>query len=126
MRFSVLMALNYFVLIQGLIRIHTNFYLLEPYMVSFMYACLIFVIFMLLNNNLRIGKISQGLADMSYSVYLLHGVIGLYLLPHLTSLFNYELSLLFTLITVFLTCYIQFKLIEQPSQKLAKKLLAKN
>lgn len=93
-------------------------------MVSFIYACALFVILMLLNDRIHLGKISQGLADMSYSIYLLHGSIGLFLLSYLNPLMGYTPSLILTILIVLLACYVQFKLIEQPSQYVAKKILS--
>ncbi|WP_158805825.1 acyltransferase [Acidisoma sp. L85] len=48
----------------------------HSYLISFAYACMVFVLFFHFNPRLRSGPVLRFLAASSFAVYLVHGVIG--------------------------------------------------
>lgn len=114
-------VVNYFMLVLGLETIHSQFYVPgNSYMVSFFYACAIFLIALYFNMNIRINKTVKLISESSYSLYLTHGFVGLYLLNALVPFYGYSISILITLIIVLTVAIISWRLIERPSQNIAR------
>jgi peptidoglycan/LPS O-acetylase OafA/YrhL len=65
------------VILYGIETIHQSFLpASNSYLISFAYACMVFVLFFHFNPRLRSGPVLRFLAASSFAVYLVHGVIG--------------------------------------------------
>jgi peptidoglycan/LPS O-acetylase OafA/YrhL len=74
---AVSLAACFGVILYGIESIHTVFLpASNSYLISFAYACVLFVLFFHFNARLRSGPILRFLAASSFAVYLVHGVIG--------------------------------------------------
>ena len=75
------------------------------------------------------SKIGSFLGDISYSVYLLHSVVGSAYVNFMSHRFNEPLGQFFVILSgiliTILSAYIYWKLIEKPSQRLAQKIKLK-
>ncbi|MBI5640858.1 MAG: acyltransferase [Nitrospirae bacterium] len=115
---------TYFVLVKGLLTIHTGFYSPEnSYGVSFIYAYLTFLLFMVLEKYVRTDNIFGFFSNVSYSLYLYHGDIGFLLLTILYPLTGFTFAITITTALIMGMSYLSFRLIEKPSQNYARKLL---
>ena len=76
------------------------------------------------------NRFANRFGDISYSLYLTHGLIGgnvIYLLFHYaTSLFEKVMLVLLSILISFVFSYIFWKVVENPAKKLSKKLFYKN
>jgi peptidoglycan/LPS O-acetylase OafA/YrhL len=123
-RFALLLAANWFVFADALGAIYVDkLPAATSYGVSVLYACLIFVILMLINERLRLPKILNFYAKISYSLYLLHEPLGEALLGTLSPKLGYGWSIAITFLLVTLLSYLAWLWVEQPSQTAAKGLL---
>lgn len=119
--FALLTMFNYYIIMKGIISIHSNFY--QPYNsygVTFIYSYFIFTIAMISNEWLRENIVVRCLgyfSKISYSLYLIHGTIGFFLLDILMPRIGYSLALLLTVFTVIFCSHFMYLLIEKPSQE---------
>ncbi len=93
------------------------------YAVSMAYAIAIFVFVLILNNRLYFPRFLEMIADSSYSLYLLHPVVGFYVLDVLTPHMPLTLSILIATIVSIVVAFLSHKFIEEPSRKSARNLL---
>lgn len=124
--FALLSIFNYIILTYGIKMIFTNFYdSTNSYGVSFLYAYLLFVVFMLLENRIRLNRICSFFSNISYSLYLNHGTIGALIITVLYPFLGYSFSLLLALsVTIFIS-FLSFRFVEEPSRKFARYLVKK-
>ena len=119
--FALLTMFNYYIMMKGIILIHSNFYQSSnSYGVTFVYSYFIFTIAMISNEWLRENIVVKSLSyfsRISYSLYLIHGTIGFFLLKNLMPRIGYPLALLVTVITVVFCSHWVHRLIEKPSQE---------
>lgn len=121
----ILSLIQYYLIFRGIRDIHSQFFAPDnSYFVSFMYALLLFIIALLLNNKLRTSNIISRLADLSYSIYLNHG-LGILLLTVLYPYVGYFTALIITLLFIYVICHFVHKYIEHPSRILARRMLKK-
>lgn len=108
----------------ALVKINTNFYINQPYMVSCVYAIAIFAIVLFTKDIFKTPKPLLMISNMSYSLYLNHGLIGhevfFFLYNHYKV--NYFGSLMVTLCVVFLCSYLFYIFIEKPFIRVARRL----
>jgi peptidoglycan/LPS O-acetylase OafA/YrhL len=71
------------------------------------------------------SKVLSFLADISYSLYLLHIPVGMFTLILLHEVVPYELSLLLAVSLSIFASYLSWKYIEKPSQNIARRILPK-
>jgi peptidoglycan/LPS O-acetylase OafA/YrhL len=105
----------------GIREIHTNFLPLNnSYLLSFIVAVGVFVIAMLV--NLRPSRAILFSAQISYSLYLVHGPVGFAVLG-LSMHWGvpYSISLCLAIAAVFGVAYALNRLVERPSQRLARR-----
>ena len=98
---------------------------LSDYGVSYAFAWLAFVALLLLNDRLRLGRLSLFFSRISYSLYLNHGGMGLICLTLLYPVLGYPVSLLVSFLVVVAISYSSFRWVEVPSQRLARSLTSR-
>ncbi|MFO1322768.1 MAG: acyltransferase [Burkholderiales bacterium] len=94
------------------------------YGVSYLLAWLCFVCFLLLDDRIRLGRVSDFFSRISYSLYLNHGGLGLMAITLLFPFLGYPLSLLVAFGLVVAVSAASWRYVEVPSQRLAKRLTA--
>jgi peptidoglycan/LPS O-acetylase OafA/YrhL len=126
-KFALLTILNYYIIVKGIISINSNFYLsTNSYGVTFIYSYFIFIIAMISNKWLRENNMVTSLSyisKISYSLYLIHGTIGFFLLDFLMPRIGYSLAFLLTVSIVIFCSHWTYRLIEKPSQEFGIKFL---
>lgn len=105
----------------GIREIHVGFRPLNnSYLLSFIFALSLFVVAMLI--NLKPVRLVSFSAEISYSLYLVHGPVG-YLVLALGSHLGlpFSVSLLLAIAAVFVVAVALNRLVERPSQALARR-----
>ncbi|HBG46916.1 MAG TPA: hypothetical protein DDW94_08000 [Deltaproteobacteria bacterium] len=95
------------------------------YAASYGLAYLIFVLAVFFEPRIRLGPIFKFISDRSYSIYLFHGTIGVFLIGSLYAIIGIHLTLILAFSAIFLCCHLAYKFVEKPSQVLARKLLGR-
>ncbi len=91
--------------------------------VSLMYAIAIFVIALLLTDFIPEGRTLKTFADMSYSTYLLHDIVGIVVLQRVVAVWHsMTLGFVLALVATFVTSWLMFRTVERPSQRLARRI----
>ncbi len=121
--FILLLILQFGLIQWGIRTIHTQFLPVgNSYLINFSFALGIFAV-LAMSNMKAIEGFPKRVAEMSYSLYLLHGSIGIGVLNILTQHFSFLPSLAIALAATLLAAYLSFRFIEKPSQKLARRLI---
>lgn len=97
---------------------------LSAYGVSYAYAWISFVVLLLLDSRIRLGRIMEFFSRISYSLYLNHGGLGLLALTLLYPWTGYPLGLLLVFAAVVAISAASWRWVEVPSQRLARRLTA--
>jgi exopolysaccharide production protein ExoZ len=114
----------YAVWVAGLHSIHSAFYPPEnSFGISLVLAYGLFTAALLLEEHLQVPRGLQFYANISYSLYLNHGLLGGVLLELMVPKLGYSWALLLTLAGVSAVCYGGWKYIELPSQRLGRRIL---
>ena len=93
---------------------------LSDYGVSYGLAWLAFVVLLVLDDRLRLGRVSDFFSRISYSLYLNHGGLGLLALTLLYPVLGYSAALALTLPAVVAISAASYRWVEVPSQRLAR------
>ncbi|GAB1388155.1 MAG: hypothetical protein AMXMBFR78_24380 [Rubrivivax sp.] len=121
-----LAALTYAVLLMGLRAIHSAFLPLEnSYLTSFAWALAVFLMAWHLGDRLRPGRAVQWLATTSYSVYLLHGIVGFFMLEWLTPRLGYGMALALAIAAIGGAVLLVHYGIERPTLAMGHRLAAR-
>jgi peptidoglycan/LPS O-acetylase OafA/YrhL len=96
-------------------------YDLSDYGVSYALAWLAFLVFLLIDDKLRLGKVSSFFSRISYSLYLNHGGLGLVALTLLYPWLGYPAALALTFLLVVAISAASYRWVEAPSQRLARR-----
>lgn len=97
-------------------------YTFTDYAVSYAYAWLIFVALVLLNDRIRLGRVSNFFSRISYSLYLNHGGLGILALTLLVPRLGYEASLVLAFAMVVAISAASHRWVELPAQRWARRL----
>lgn len=100
-------------------------YTVEGYAISYGLAYIVFATVFRLEGFIRPGAILSHMAKISYSTYLLHGCIGLFILDNLYPLIGYLLSLVTALVFIFTASHFSHRFVEAPTQRLARELIGR-
>jgi peptidoglycan/LPS O-acetylase OafA/YrhL len=123
-QYVVLASAGYIVTIYGIRSIHTAYLpASNSYMVSFSYAFAAFVIGLLLEGFIRVPRFLRFTAEISYSLYLFHGIVGFLVLDIVAPDLNLTLSIALASIAAYAVAFVSYKFVEQPSQALARRML---
>lgn len=82
----------------------------------------IFVVALLAENRMRQVRLVRFLADRSYSLYLLHGLVGYAVLNVVYPVAGFSLALLAGVVATFLFVEAGFRFVERPGMRLARRL----
>jgi peptidoglycan/LPS O-acetylase OafA/YrhL len=122
--FSIGLLGNWAVFLYATLSIHSEFYPPEnSYAISTLYAYGVFVLLLVLNERLRVPKLVQFYSNLSYSLYLYHGLIGYLVLAALYPLAGFTIALAATVLAVTGVSYCSWRYVELPSQHAARHLL---
>jgi peptidoglycan/LPS O-acetylase OafA/YrhL len=72
------------------------------------------------NSTIRTPSVVRFLAERGYSIYLFHGPVGLVILDHLYGRLPFSVVLLLTFAGVLVVVELVYRLVERPSQRLAR------
>ncbi len=97
---------------------------LSGYGVSYLLAWLVFVILLLLDSHIRLGRVTTFFSRISYSLYLNHGGLGLLAITLLYPWLGYPTSLALAFAGVVAVSAASWRYVELPSQRLARRLTA--
>lgn len=97
---------------------------MTDYGVSFLLAWLAFVVLLLLDDRIRLGRVATFFSRISYSLYLNHGGLGLLMLTVLYPWLGYPASLAIVFAIVVAISAASWRYVELPSQRLARRLTA--
>jgi len=115
------LAAAYAVFLWGVRTIHPDFLpVTNSYLVSIAYALLLFV--GLLHIRLPERRLVRFLSDTSYSVYLLHGIVGWAVLGALMTRAPLTVAIPLAAAASLAASFATYLLIERPSQRLARRL----
>ena len=120
--FLLSLLVNYYLAVKCIAMYNPQLYEETPFMVSFVYALALFIITMLLNENIKGHKIIDYLSIRSYSIYLTHMMYGglIYsFINGLTSNFTIQFSIVFTF--CLLIASLHYRFIEYPIVMFSKK-----
>lgn len=121
-----LLALAHLALVLGLRHIHVQFLPLDnSYLVSFLFALVVFLLAWAVNDRLRPGPVIRALADTSYSVYLFHGIVGFYLLDRWVPHLGLPAALALTVPVMFAFVLLVHHTVERPLLAQARRLAAR-
>ncbi|MFI4966974.1 MAG: acyltransferase family protein [Caulobacterales bacterium] len=105
----------------GLRSMQPNFLpMTNSYLVSVAYALLLFVA--LLHIRLPEQRVVRFLSDTSYSMYLLHGIVGWGVMLALMRRAPLSVAITAAAAASLAASYVTYRLVEQPSQRLARRL----
>lgn len=123
-QFVVFSVINYYIMIKDTIIFNPTYYEAgNLYGVSFVYAYLLFIIALLLNEKIILSKSIKFIANISYSLYLNHSTVGGVILSMLYVKIGFSLAFICAIIMVFLFGYISYRFIERPSIKFISTLI---
>ena len=117
---AAFLAANYLLTILGLYLYDKRYLSGEPYLVSFVYA--MFVFLMLPKLELKENKVISFLADISFSVYLLHMDIGGLVMSLFENRIRYTFAVCISLAAVLLCSTAFCYFVEKPIRHLVRRL----
>jgi peptidoglycan/LPS O-acetylase OafA/YrhL len=111
----------YGIFLMGLRTMQPNFLpLTNSYLVSVFYALLLFVA--LLHARLPERRLVRFLSDTSYSMYLLHGIVGFMVMQALMHRTPLSVAILLAVGASLAASCLTYRFVETPSQRLARRL----
>ena len=118
---------TYLVTVFGIRRIHTDFLPANnSYLISAGFAFAIFVFALMFEASIRVPRAIAETSEISYSLYLLHGVVGFFVLDELVGRVPFTAAIVIAFAVSFGASYLSHRFIEQPSQRLARSLLTRD
>lgn len=123
--YAVLAIATYVITVYGIRTIHTLYYPADnSYMISFAYAFTVFVAGLLLEAIIRVPRFIRFSSDISYSLYLFHGIIGFLVLDIVARRLNLTLSIALAFGAAMGIAYLSYRFVEKPSQTIARRMIA--
>jgi len=123
--FLLLSVGAYLAFVYGLRHINTTFVpVSNSYVVSVFYAYAIFAAVLVFGSGLEPGRFIGFWSRTSYSVYLLHGTIGVLVLDLLINRVPFTLAIIAAVLAIAVVCAAAQRWIERPPQRLARRLLS--
>ena len=106
-------GVNIFSLIIGLYIFNRKYYITEKYLISFIYAMFMLIIFYIFNNKFKENKIVNFICKISYSLYLLQMTFGGYFMSLLENEINFSIAYVIVLSILILLSWIFNIIIEK-------------
>lgn len=97
----------------------------HAYDLNLAYGFVVFLVALVLESRLRPVRLVGFLADRSYSLYLMHGLVGYAVLNVLYPVVGFPLALLAGVVATFLFVEAGFRCVERPGMRLARRLAAR-
>ncbi|HEY4708175.1 MAG TPA: acyltransferase [Thermodesulfobacteriota bacterium] len=94
------------------------------YIISYGLAYVIFATTVFLELKIKLNSLARHISKISYSLYLFHGGIGIFIVTSYHSVLGYPLSLAVALLIIVPMCTLSYRFIEKPSQDLARQLVS--
>ena len=124
--FAVLTGAAYVVALFGIRRIHTAFLPADnSYMISVGFAFAVFVAALALEDSIRVPRSLSFVSDVSYSLYLLHGVVGFFVLDQLVGRISFTAALVVAFAAGLGAAYVAHRFVERPSQQVARWVISR-
>ncbi|BAN01264.1 acyltransferase family protein [Ilumatobacter coccineus] len=124
--YAVFTLATYLVVVFGIRRIHTAFSPADnSYMISVGFAFALFVVALLFEESIRVPAAIARTSEISYSLYLVHGVIGFYVLDVLVGRVPFTAAIVVAFAVAYAVAWASHRFVELPSQRLARSLLAR-
>ena len=124
--YAALSVATYVVAVFGLRRIHTAFLPADnSYLISATIAFAIFVAALTFEESIRIPRAISFTSTISYSLYLLHGAIGFFVLDELVGRIPFTLAIVVAVVVSIAASWVSYRLVEAPSQRAARWILAR-
>lgn len=121
--FLVLTAASWVMFVRGLEIVHPEFLpATNSYGATLALTWAIFVFALLSEHRLRPNRAVAYVASRSYSVYLLHGPLGLLVLDSLGAHVPYTVALIVALAVVAAASEASYRIVETPSRRLARRV----
>lgn len=115
--------INYYLMIKNTMLFNIQYYAEgNSYGVSFMYAYLIFIIALLLNDRIKINRSINFISNISYSLYLNHSTVGGLVLSELYIKFGFSVAFICAFCCSVCVAFMSYRFIEIPLMKKAKKI----
>ncbi|MEW9699978.1 acyltransferase family protein [Paenibacillus sp. SI8] len=116
--------INYYLVIKNIAFFYPQYYIDKSYGVSLLYAYLIFIVCMLLNDKLKMNRFTTAVSEMSYSLYINHMPYGFFILslmyPYVQRQ-GYTLQFIIAVAVISLVSYVKYRFIEKTFISLGKK-----
>lgn len=126
--FFALFLATYVAALTGIQLIHKVFLPIDnSYLINFTYAYFIFFLFLIFKEKLKVPPFAQLLADSSYSIYLLHGTVGITVIVLASKYIESKSGIVVFLTSLsaaalsILASWLFFRLVERPSIKAARR-----
>lgn len=125
--FALLSGACWVTFVQYLRHLRPEFYdAMNSYGISVGLAYAIFVIALLLDDHITIPAPVRFMSDISYSLYLTHGIVGFFVFDVMLTKYqlSFTASLLVAIALSVATAYVSWRYVERPTQLAARQLLA--
>ena len=121
LHFSLITLAAWTVWILGLRSLQPTFLTAaNSYGPSLVVAYALFLLALLGNDRIKANRVTSLVATRSYSLYLIHGPVGLFVLDATYHHLPFTLALILTLVVVGVLAELSYRYLEQPSQALAR------
>lgn len=113
-------AVSYLVFLKNIMIFRPYYYTEEPYLISFVYAILIFGLFLLLEERIIIPKFVSFISNISFSLYLIHMTMGGFLMSVLNANLGFTISFVLTVIIITVLARYHYEWIEKKAVTILK------
>lgn len=122
--YAVFTLATYLVVVFGIRRIHTAFLPADnSYLISLGFAFAVFVVALMFEESIRVPGALARTSEISYSLYLIHGAIGFFVLDELVGRIPFTAAIAVAFGVGYCVAYVSHRFVELPSQRLARSLL---
>lgn len=113
-----LLLINYILFVLAIHEFNINYYMSEPYIVSYIYAVVLFALCLLGEKNFKKNKLVDFIGKIGLPIYLLHMTWGSFLMSGLENKLPYIIAVFITLIIVVGIAWVHNRYIDENIKKL--------
>lgn len=110
--FTVISLINWILLLEGIRLFRPYYYADEPYLVSLLYALLLFSVFLGFEEKIVLPRLVLFFSDISFSVYLIHMTFGGEIMSLIENRIPFTISFIITIFIVFFISILFYKKVE--------------
>lgn len=122
--YAVFTLVTYLVVVFGIRRIHTAFLPAgNSYLISLGFAFAVFVVALHFEDSVRVPSAFAKTSEISYSLYLVHGALGFFVLDELVDRIPFTAAITVAFGVGYVVAYVSHRFVELPSRRLARSLL---